>query len=1194
MKKFKLLYVVIGLLYCCSVSASLTNILDDMLAGTNSIKIVLGDNKINQQKLDALQAEYNDLKADDEKFFDELDRTKQDIKEDILDTKLALEKAPSDFESQRFTLLNKYDQLLLDLGDVRRKYVDTAKKHIDYIEAYMKNADTYIKNEKSEYEIGKKSVHSFDDLHNLTKAIARQDEILSDLQSKKDDANGVVERLNASSLLQEKKIQEIDEKISDARSQEGDIKEYIALLDLEKSCTDLEKKLFSLQIDMNRRIAQFVDSQIFVIQNKLYVLKENLHSVRLYLRIDQSDVAVYEQQYNRAKRESQELKAEFIQQRNSLIAEKKEIQDSLDALNRELKISKSNVQQLGMWDIQEETISEIDDACQAAQLETAIITINRKLDITQVSILLEDAKIAKAKIEFDVISSLYLINQMQFKDTDHINAEHEIYRGRQQSLISQLKYDKEQIANAHGYIKSQHKALSNIKKVEEKIYVLSRRSHREDYKRSVSDALHALTLAQASYAEQNSLSVKLSELYTQVMTMHEESLGTVIFTVKEFDLIGVWHRSNRAITWKSIKQGVPNFFLFTYNIKTILAIYFSSLSFKNIALYIKLSEPSSIFTFFFILLLLFVFFAILQSLVAYVSMVFERKVLEKKASSYVTSLSWVLLSFVHGNFFLLYACAGLWFLSIKYTFSAALLILLYISSLVVLIYLSRLFLRHFMEKNARIDHALLSKRLELRFSFILLFFSFSTVIILFLRKLFMLVMMYQKSEFPTILLRLYHVVVFISIVSSIDKEELLHLFPQTGFFAQKCRDFINRFYTLILFLGLCLLIMSDPYLGGYGSLVWHIIFHGFLTIITVAVLFFIHQLIKRYSTLLFFKEDDDYGSSAERFDYAKTWYAVYVIALFGLYFLATAIACSKIWGYGITYQHLMDVLHYGVFTIGVVDKSGKVVQSYLRISGLLRILVISLSGFVLAYLFQRFILKRVFEIQYVDPGVQNTVTTIARYFIIFSMILIAFARADLGFVIMYVLGIGLLTFGFSFKDLLTDVVAYFFILVQRPIKLGDYIMLDDETMGVVRKISPRAVLLRRKNSVTIVVPNSRILKSCVYNWNYTRSFFAFDDIVFSVPFTANIVEVRKILLQVLAQHPEVLKVPESIVRLEDFGDKGYVFLVRGFLSFSNTLNQWDIMSDVRFKIVAALKEQGITVAEPVLRVDMNKQISNNH
>ena len=65
------------------------------------------------------------------------------------------------------------------------------------------------------------------------------------------------------------------------------------------------------------------------------------------------------------------------------------------------------------------------------------------------------------------------------------------------------------------------------------------------------------------------------------------------------------------------------------------------------------------------------------------------------------------------------------------------------------------------------------------------------------------------------------------------------------------------------------------------------------------------------------------------------------------------------------------------------------------------------------------------------------------------MILIAFARADLGFLVTYTLGIGLLTFGWSFKDLFTDVVAYFFILVQRPIKLGDYVRLDDNTMGVV-------------------------------------------------------------------------------------------------------------------------------------------------
>jgi small conductance mechanosensitive channel len=114
----------------------------------------------------------------------------------------------------------------------------------------------------------------------------------------------------------------------------------------------------------------------------------------------------------------------------------------------------------------------------------------------------------------------------------------------------------------------------------------------------------------------------------------------------------------------------------------------------------------------------------------------------------------------------------------------------------------------------------------------------------------------------------------------------------------------------------------------------------------------------------------------------------------------------------------------------------------------------------------------------------------------------------------------------------------------------------------------------------------------LYNWNYTRSFLAFDDILFSVPFSADVVVVRKLLFKILDEHPDVLKVPESIVRLNDFGDKGYIFLVRGFLSFANTLNQWDVRSDIRFKIVAALKEQGVTVAEPVLRVNLEPQKGN--
>ena len=453
----------------------------------------------------------------------------------------------------------------------------------------------------------------------------------------------------------------------------------------------------------------------------------------------------------------------------------------------------------------------------------------------------------------------------------------------------------------------------------------------------------------------------------------------------------------------------------------------------------------------------------------------------------------------------------------------------------------------------------------------------------------MLVMLYQQSEFPTILLRLYHVVIFISIVFSIDKEELLQLFPKKGLISRKIADFIDQYYSTILASGLGILIISDPYLGGYGTLVWHVIINSILTGISLVALYFVHHTIKRYSIILFFKEDDEYQSTLERFDYAKTWYAMYVMFVFGLHFILALFICSKIWGYGITYEQIMDFLHYGVFKIFVADKTGKTVETYLTVGSILKIIMTSLSGFVFAYLFNRFILKRVFEIQYVDPGVQNTVTIISRYFIISIMIMVAFARADLGYLVTWAIGIGILAFSWSFRDMFSDVMAYFFILVQRPIKLGDYVKLDDDTMGVVRKISPRAVILRRKNSVTIVVPNSHILKTALYNWNYTRSFMAFDDIEFSVPFGTDVVKVRNILLKILEEHPDVLKVPERIVRLNDFGDKGYIFMVRGFLSFSNTLNQWDIKSEIRFKIVETLKAEGIDIAEPVLRVHMKKQ-----
>ena len=293
------------------------------------------------------------------------------------------------------------------------------------------------------------------------------------------------------------------------------------------------------------------------------------------------------------------------------------------------------------------------------------------------------------------------------------------------------------------------------------------------------------------------------------------------------------------------------------------------------------------------------------------------------------------------------------------------------------------------------------------------------------------------------------------------------------------------------------------------------------------------------------------------------------------------------WGYGFTYGTVRKVAMYELFKIESTSSAGKM-ESF-RVLNLLYILFMSCVGIVLAYLFRKFVLRRVFDIQYVDPGIQNTVTIISRHVIIIAAVMIACIQSKLGSVVTYVSFVGLVTFGWSFKDLLTDFVAYFFILVQRPVKLGDYVMIDQDTKGVVRKISSRAVILRHKNAVNIVVPNSTVLKASIYNWNYTRGYIGLDDIIFTVPFKTNITLVREVCFKVMDEDGDVLKVPQPFVRLNEFGDKGYVFMIRGFVSAGNTLRQWDIASNIRFALVEKLGKEGIIIAGPSMKIFMEKE-----
>ncbi|MBV8660677.1 MAG: mechanosensitive ion channel [Candidatus Dependentiae bacterium] len=1132
------------------------------------------------QKLEQLKAEFKAYSDKDKQFAESLDKQMYSLKKDIDSVKSMLGHhgggtAAHDFLLKKLNILNKKYQTLPDIREVHQQIAEYMKQHIEYLDKYFQSAATIE-------HIEDKTLYSFSDLQKLTRQITLEKDSLSRLHAKKENEESIVSRTEAVVSAKEKEIKSVNETLDLLKKSSGDVKNQLIIFDLEKEALLLERELALLRVEEHVRGIEFIDSQMFVVNHKIDELQDDLVIVRSRMKVDKQDVLQYQQINNDVKKEAHTHKAELMRKRTDLAAQKVHLQEELEKLSDRYKISLANISKYEEWEISADSISEGFAAFSISLIQTQLTMLEQKIDAIRVELAMQDAKLAHAQSLEDSVKSLYAITQVKFNDIDQLEKERAHYKDLKNTIQNMIKMYQDRSAELHVSMKSQHKKTSNIKKNQEQFRAYSLDDAVESQKK-YNEGLSFLSKGLKLVEEQGDASLKLSEQYAALIEQKEETLVLANFMLQELDLIGVWHRSNRAVTWDGVKQIIPNLITFAQNVYGVIYDYIINFHLLKDFYELLTTSTAKLFAYILFSIFLYIIFLCLQAILPALYSGLMMVPADLQGLFLLSRIFAVMFGFLQRSLGSIYLWLLIFVCLNFYQFSIAFTLIFYGCSIIFLTYISRSFLKYLLNFNRSINFVLLGESFEDRFAWIFSFFSASTIFILFFRKMFMLVMMYQQSEFPIILLRLYHVVIFVSVVFSIEKEELLNLIPKSNSYFQSLSKLINDYYYLLSLFCIMVLILSDPYLGGYGHLIWNMILNITMTALLCAMMYLIHNAIKALSSLIFFKEHGEFGLK-ERFEYAKTWYAIFLVALFFLSMTVTILFVAQIWGYPLALEQIDRFLNVSVMKI--IESGGK--TEHLRVIGILRLIGSIFLGFFLAFLFRRYVLQRIFDIQYVDPGVQDTVMTIARYVIIIGTIFVGFTREGLGSYVVYALATGLLIFGWSFKDLFADIVAYFFILVQRPIKVGDYIKIDSEIMGVVRKISPRAVILRRKNSVTVVVPNSIILKTALFNWNYTRGYIAFDDIIFSVPFSTDPVEVKKILYQALLSNPDVLKVPEPIIRLDDFSDKGYTFMVRGYISSGNTLNQWVIASDVRLLIVAALKAQGIDVAEPVMRVKMSE------
>ena len=205
------------------------------------------------------------------------------------------------------------------------------------------------------------------------------------------------------------------------------------------------------------------------------------------------------------------------------------------------------------------------------------------------------------------------------------------------------------------------------------------------------------------------------------------------------------------------------------------------------------------------------------------------------------------------------------------------------------------------------------------------------------------------------------------------------------------------------------------------------------------------------------------------------------------------------------------------------------------------ILIISLILlFVIVNLISRLLLKRIFPRYGLDVGVSQSITTIIRYVLIITglVIILQTSGIDLSAIGLLVgaLGVGI---GFGLQNVTSNFISGIIILFERPIKVSDRIEINDLTGNVVN-ISGRATTINTNDNVTVIVPNSDFINHRVINWSHNEK-----KIRLSFPVGVSYKEypgkIRELLLEIALANPGVLPTPAPYVLFDEFGDSSLNF-----------------------------------------------------
>ncbi|MFH2067893.1 MAG: mechanosensitive ion channel family protein [Candidatus Omnitrophota bacterium] len=213
----------------------------------------------------------------------------------------------------------------------------------------------------------------------------------------------------------------------------------------------------------------------------------------------------------------------------------------------------------------------------------------------------------------------------------------------------------------------------------------------------------------------------------------------------------------------------------------------------------------------------------------------------------------------------------------------------------------------------------------------------------------------------------------------------------------------------------------------------------------------------------------------------------------------------------------------------------------------------------------------------------SKIINITIYFIAATIILSHFEVNISGF--LATAGVASLAIALAAQETLSNTISGFTLILDKPFRKGDWIQLDSGEAGFIQEVGLRTTKILTFDNTVMIIPNAVIAKSKVVNRNYPDTKVKTRQKI-GVAYGSDLVGVKKTLLEICREHPDVMKDPPSLVFFTEFGESSLGLLLVYWVA--DLREQFRIGDQVNMEIKRRFEEEGIEIPFPQRTVHMGK------